>query len=180
MSNTKTQASTQEMIEFLMNATEVERFHIKRTIVNQTIGEHSFGVAWFCWFLTDGKPSANLLMAALVHDLGEHVVGDMPAPTKRSLGAKFREELEQMENFAVAGTMGKVHDQLTVDEKRLLKLADAMEGMLFCIRERRMGNTRLAKSFQFWYEAVCNNNELTPLENRIVAALYRIYLEITR
>lgn len=140
-----TMNNIKEKLEFIANAAEVERFHMMRTSQRQNVADHSFGVAWGCWLMTDGKPSANLLMAALAHDAAEHEVGDIPAPTKRTLG--LRELLHTHEAKVVERVLGSVHGALTEDELRVLSLADSLDGLMFCYRELRTGNTRMEWPF---------------------------------
>lgn len=125
------------------------RFHTVPTITVNSVGEHSFGVAMFCYVLAQGSDmevSTDLLMAALTHDMAEHLVGDVPAPTKRmnpDLGKLFNEMEDGLLNEM---GLGFAH-HLGETESIILKLADCMDGMLFCIRERRMGNTNVVTSF---------------------------------
>jgi 5'-deoxynucleotidase YfbR-like HD superfamily hydrolase len=138
-------STIRNQLEFLANATEVERYHVVYTIQRQNIGDHSFGVAWGCWLLTGGAPSANLLMAALSHDIAEHEVGDVPATTKRRL--KLRELLHEYETEVARATLPMVHGALTVEEEHVLALADSLDGLMFCYRELRLGNTRVVTPF---------------------------------
>lgn len=118
---------------------EVKRMHTVPTLREQTVAAHSFGVAWWCWMLSPAqRPSANLLMAALAHDVPEHAVGDIPAPTKRLLG---RDQLDAMEAEAdLAG--GLPVFELTEAEARILKMADCFDLLMTCVKEAEMGNRR--------------------------------------
>jgi 5'-deoxynucleotidase YfbR-like HD superfamily hydrolase len=76
-------------------------------------------------------------MAALAHDLPEGYLGDIPAPTKRNLGvndriAKMEAELDMEHMLPVF--------ELSELESRLLKLADSLELLQHCVRERQLGN----------------------------------------
>lgn len=63
-------------ILFTMRGGEVVRYHTLMTIQRETVSSHSFGVAWFVYFLQP-EARAQVLMAALAHDLAEHMVGDL-------------------------------------------------------------------------------------------------------
>jgi 5'-deoxynucleotidase YfbR-like HD superfamily hydrolase len=78
-------------------------------------------------------------MAALAHDLAEHVVGDVPAPAKRSLGIGKLYEAAEQRCLDDAG-IGHYSNNLSPWEYDILKLADCFEGMIFCLRERKFGN----------------------------------------
>ena len=132
-----------QQLEFIFNGGAVKRYHTVNTIHTQTDADHSFGVAWLVWMLTEGRASAKLLMAALAHDLAEHVTGDVPSQTKRvaDIGAKMA-GLEAIHRGAAG-----VEFYLTEEEERVLDLADNLEGMMFCVAERRMGN----RNAELWY-----------------------------
>ena len=60
---------------------EVKRYHTMPTIGEQTVANHSWGVAVILsWLKPDISPKA--LLKALTHDVAEKQTGDMPAPTK--------------------------------------------------------------------------------------------------
>lgn len=127
-------------LKFVLQGGAVRRYHTMRTLHAQNVAEHSFGVAWLVYLLTDGKPSVNLLMAALGHDIAEHVTGDLPAPAKRAmeLGARFA----AAEDVATVAA-GLDIPELTEEESKILKLADTAELVLYCMQEVSMGNLRM-------------------------------------
>ncbi len=134
-------------LDYLTEGGGTLRYHTKRTLQPQTVGEHSFGVAWLCHYLTGGDPTALLLMAALDHDMPEFETGDIPAPVKREveevdvvlgmLEDRVREK-HGMDNFYV---------RLTKEEQLVLKRADILEAMCYCLRELSLGNTRLRPTY---------------------------------
>lgn len=134
-----------KQLEFLRAGGDVNRYHSTRTIVAETVAHHSFGVAWLCWLLSEEAPRAELLVAAMAHDIAEHVVGDIPAPTKRALS--IGAAIAAMEDIEVERA-GIVVPSITEEEKRVLKMADVMDGMLFCIRERGLGNSYIRIIFE--------------------------------
>lgn len=135
-------------LELVLNGGSVRRYHTVPTVHPETVAAHSYLVAWCCAMLCEGVfvCTAQLLLAALQHDIAEHVTGDLPAPTKRKLGisAQFASYEE---------TVLKDHEHLdhatslTVNERRILKLADGCGGLLYCIQERRIGNRNVETAF---------------------------------
>lgn len=121
---------------------------------------------------------ANLLMAALTHDMSEHKVGDMPAPVKRELpdydDVPFREVWGAMEERLLAEQGFDWAHTLSENETRVLKLADAADGCLYCIRERAMGNKLIVEVWDnFWsYFA-----ELADVAKTIEAELHSYIVE---
>ena len=123
-------------VEMILGGGNTRRFHTMRTITENTVAEHSWGVASFVYIMSDGQCSATVLMACLTHDVAERYVGDVPSPTKRALN--IGESLGAIED-KVLHTAGFCFE-LTEQEARWLKLADYFDGMLYCIRERTLGN----------------------------------------
>lgn len=125
--------------KFIFNGGASKRYHTVDTLKTQDIAAHSFGVAWLCELFTGGKASKNLIMAALAHDLAEHVVGDVPSPSKRAL--KIGELFDGFENKLLSENgVSAYGEALNPEEALILKLSDMTEGMLFCLRERTLGN----------------------------------------
>jgi 5'-deoxynucleotidase YfbR-like HD superfamily hydrolase len=135
----------QDQLQFVLRGAAVTRFHVHPVIKPQTDGAHSFGVAWICYLLSDSKPSLNLVLAALAHDLAEHKVGDVPFPTKHAIPG-LNDQLNLLENSYLANA--GLDFPLTDDEKRILSLADRLEGMCYCAQERALGN----KGAEEWYD----------------------------
>lgn len=125
-----------EQLEALQRGALVKRYHSHPVRENQNIGHHSHSVAMLLWMLTGGT-NAYHLMAALTHDLGEQETGDIPAPAKRALG--IRDQVNSMEAKFLKN-FGFDFGELSENEQRQLKLADALDGMLHCVTERMMGN----------------------------------------
>lgn len=139
--------------EFLWNGGYTERFHTVPTLRIDTVGHHSYNVACLLMLLRPDSP-AYMLRAALKHDAAEHVVGDMPAPTKRLLPdyhtvrlsdveevISFRDAFSQLEEDTAKQYGVKLEqDELNEEEAWLLKLCDALDGFRFCVQERTMGN----------------------------------------
>lgn len=137
-------------LELIERGGQVRRYHTVSTLSTETVASHSYLVAWCVALITGGKPSAELLMAALQHDIAESVTGDLPAPSKRELriGVQFEEYEDQVLkdnshiNYACL---------ISEEEKKHLKMADICAGMLFCIQERMMGNKLVVIPFNnYW------------------------------
>lgn len=116
-------------------AAAVKRWHTQRTIREQTLATHSYGLVMLVVQL-DPMCRKELMLAALKHDLPEFITGDMPAHTKRNNPA-LAIMMEEMEK----GCAPLYEDfNLTVGEERLLKFCDLMELVLFCHEEFCLGN----------------------------------------
>jgi 5'-deoxynucleotidase YfbR-like HD superfamily hydrolase len=151
---------------FIFNGGASTRYHTATVFNRQTIADHSFGVAWFCELITDEFASKDLIMAALAHDLAEHLVGDIPSPAKRKLGlSKQFQELEDAE-LDTAGLL-MYSRMLGEPEQQVLKIADCMEGLMYCLKERRLGN----KNVEIIFERFCQY--ITDVVSKMTVGKYR-------
>jgi 5'-deoxynucleotidase YfbR-like HD superfamily hydrolase len=119
----------------LREAASVKRWHTQRTLREQTLAHHSYGVAMLAWSL-DPDCRKDVILACMKHDLPEFITGDMPAHTKRNHPA-----IAIMLEEAEKGCAPLYEDfHLTVHEERLVKFCDLLELVFFCNEERAMGN----------------------------------------
>ena len=126
-------------LQFILDGAAVRRFHTKSVISTETVGHHSHGVAMVT-LLLDPQASRSLLMAALFHDLSEHVTGDIPSPAKREYG--ITSQISDLENKLMFEA-GIQFPDLNERDRRTLKLADIAHGALFCVQEINMGNSQM-------------------------------------
>lgn len=155
----------------------VRRWHTEPVLHNQTVGEHSYGVMYLVLELTGWSASRNLLLASLMHDTAERKTGDVPGPTKRKLGVKAA--FDAMEDAHMA-ELGLVIPALTESEAFTLKLADNLEGAMFCAFELRRGNRDIRPCFVNYlnYTAGLLVNEPRGLAWRIYNELYKDYTNV--
>jgi 5'-deoxynucleotidase YfbR-like HD superfamily hydrolase len=141
-----------QRIEFMQRGRATRRFHTVPVHEAQRVDAHSAGVALVALMLmgeVSADRKARVLSAALTHDLGEHRVGDLPAPAKRALGKEWSQRFSLFEH-SLLQEHGFMSD-LDPADVRVLKLADYIDGCLFCIDERMMGNKGIAEVFDnFW------------------------------
>ena len=167
-------SSMRDKLLFIRQGGETERFHSLRTVFNETVGHHSFGVAWMIWLITEGKARAELLMAALQHDLAEHKTGDIPAPTKRQLN--IRETVSALEDDLLVKAGFRVGG-LSPEEDRILHTADVLDGMLACQRERALGN-RLVRDCYFNFRQYASDAALHGVAKHIFVAISELWQEV--
>ena len=143
-----------DRIAFIQRGRATIRYHTMRMHDHQRIDSHSYGVMMLVLLLTDGPDITlerrdTLMRAAMFHDLAEHITGDIPAPVKRTLGTGWRETYSSYEDELLEDHRLLV--SLNEADARVLKMADAAEGCLHCIEERRMGNQETQSLFHnFW------------------------------
>ena len=129
-----------DQIQFLLDGANVRRYHTVTTLVPETVGHHSHGVALLTCMLSKDEPSINLVFAALVHDLAEHQTGDIPSPSKRKFG--IGDMINSLEEELLENS-GWAPEELTLEEARVLKLADLGQGALYCVEEIQRGNSKM-------------------------------------
>lgn len=134
-------------LDFILAGSEVKRFHTVTTLVSETVGHHSHGVALLC-LLFDPLAGRSLLLAALYHDLAEFKTGDIPSPAKREFGIGGK--VEELEHRLMTEA-GIVMPQLTSGDMRTLKLSDLAHGAIFCARELSLGNSRMRGIFDRFF-----------------------------
>lgn len=132
-------------LELIMKGGRVKRYHAKTLVHEENVATHSYVVAWLVTLMSDYKPSTYLLLAVLQHDVPECVLGDMPAPAKIALGLSDAFAREEANIYRAAG-LPDFHEQLTADERVLLKMADLLSGWLTCHYEESLGNTTLRRT----------------------------------
>jgi len=88
---------------------------------------------------------AALFHAALLHDVPEQLIGDVPSPTKWA-HPRLAKELDLAEE-SFWDTVGVRFPALTTEEHLQLKIADMMELLWYCIEEERLGNKNFKEVF---------------------------------
>ena len=119
----------------------VVRYHTIKTVAAESVGHHSANVAILCILLAERKPSVQLLMAALLHDMHEQFTGDIPAQAKWE-SAELSSALASLEKKFDAYFIQ--YPTLSSEESRILKQADMLDLCFKSLEEINMGN----KAFQ--------------------------------
>ena len=132
-----------ETLNFIQQGAEVTRYHTVTTLMRETVGHHSHGVACLC-LLLNPLAGRSLLIAALQHDLAECETGDIPAHSKRRYGIGGQVHALELE---ILRSSGLVYPTLTAEEERTLKMADIAQGALYSAREIELGNQRMRVVF---------------------------------
>lgn len=114
---------------------EVERAHTVPHVGEYSVGKHSHAVAML---LIELKPnvSANLLKAAILHDLHEVHTGDVPSFAKTP---DFRHK------EAVISTAIGADIDLTDEERDWLHSADVLELLFWCRDQLALGNSQVLR-----------------------------------
>lgn len=152
-------------------AGQVKRYHQFRLLHEETVAEHSFNVVNLVLLLTEGNASAALLAGALTHDMGEYVLGDIPAPIKRNLGATAQNILDSVET----GALACIHRDMPIlseEDHHTIKVADYLDGFLKCQEEMRLGNVQMTEVCRQYYrylnDLMAKNGQHDKFINEII------------
>lgn len=157
-------------LELLYKAGYVSRYHTHTLIRGQSVAEHTYGVLAILAVLTDFQVPNSLLLAALMHDVPEAVIGDMPSPIRRALTEAYGEghALNRMEADVLRDN--GMSFELSAEQERLLKLADMLEGLCYCQLEIARGNRSLQVVYDTYREYI-EELELAPHEDRLFTVI---------
>lgn len=128
---------------------EVTRYHCLPTVKPQPVSQHVYGVLCVLHYLTGGNISKPLFLEALLHDSGELIVGDIPYPTKRA-SPEIKDLIKDMEIKARKDHMLGTLEILSETDAALLKLADTLEGLIYCACHEKPYVARWSISFEEW------------------------------
>jgi 5'-deoxynucleotidase YfbR-like HD superfamily hydrolase len=146
------------------HASKTKRLHTWSIIGQQNIAEHSWGVAMLVRELyrrMGTTPRAELLMAALSHDLPEGHLGDMPAPVKWK-SEEIRQRYELLEQEEAERLCVDDYPALSENERVVLEFADKMELLWFCVEQRRLGNVGIRIVFERQLQYVLTRLRFPP------------------
>lgn len=142
-------------LKFRWDGAETRRYHCYRPLMEDTVGHHSHNVISIILAIAPDA-SRELILAAHDHDAAEHITGDMPAPTKRSIDG-LRDAFGKYETKLMRDAELTVYEYALSEEELItLKLADALDGMRYCLNEVRMGNSKMQPVFSTFSSYVEN------------------------
>lgn len=114
-----------------LEAGRVVRYHAVPTVQPQNVGHHSWGVAIIALFITGGNASKELLTECLMHDSAELFTGDVPFTVKRD-NADVKKRFDAMEDTVRLNELLLPPADLSSHDAAVLKLADTLEGFIWC------------------------------------------------
>ena len=152
----------------------IERWALMRNSVRENIQEHSHQVAVLAHALAvirneffGGQVDAGAVAAAaLYHDAGEILTGDMPTPVKY-YSPHIREAYAQVEQSACEHLVSMLPEDLRADFApfffkdesdeelwKLVKAADKICAYIKCIEEKKAGNTEFDRAAESTLESI--------------------------
>lgn len=154
---------------------------LQRGVANpESVAEHTFGVAILALLVAGQHPGldrAKLLTLALLHDLAEALLGDLPTSARRLLGAEAKHAAERRATAELFAELPSRAEYLalwdeyargTSPEARLVKGLDRIEMLAQALAYERAGSRALA---EFWEGAEAGWSEEFPLLQQLADEL---------
>ncbi len=132
----------------------VERCHTTPHHGSYSVAEHSWGVATLLGILHP-RPSRQLLLAGLWHDVPERWTGDIPAPMKWLAGDVFKEELTRITNTIELDLGIDQAHHLSAEDYKWLKACDMLDYLLWSIDQIALGNQNANEgrlNAEYWFD----------------------------
>lgn len=134
--------SALDRIEQRLRCGEVLRYHtsLGGLLRRQDVAQHVYNLMWLATTLYADNPPRAVLLALLGHDAGERFTGDLPGNFKARLSEAAREEIDAVEVTLLKERTGYRGGSLTTFQEAVVDFVDKLDGLIFCLRELRMGN----------------------------------------
>jgi putative hydrolase of HD superfamily len=128
----------------------------------ESVAEHTFGVAALALLVGDSEPDIDrgrVLAIALLHDLAEALLGDLPASARRLLSAETKQRAESLAMHELLAGLPQADEYVGLWEEyaragsreaRLVKALDRVEMLAQALAYERAGSRALA---EFWSDA---------------------------
>jgi len=146
----------------------------------ESVAEHTFGVATLALLIgdtLDGLDRGKLLTIAMLHDLAEALLSDLPASAKRFIGAAHKhaaersaleEMLAQLPNRAEYLALWDEYARGCSREARLVKGIDRIEMLSQALAYERAGSRALG---EFWEDIADGWGDEFPILGQLAAQL---------
>jgi putative hydrolases of HD superfamily len=154
---------------------------LQRGIANaESVAEHTFGVATLALLLGDtigDLDRGKLLAIAMLHDLAEALLSDLPASAKRFIGAAHKhnaersaleEMIERMPNRAEYLALWDEYARGCSREARLVKGIDRIEMLAQALAYERAGSRALC---EFWEDIEDGWSDEFPILRTLAAEI---------
>lgn len=163
------------LYKYACRLTSIKRFAALKLDREYSAATHSFRVAILAMMIADDYNNHNpttpinveeVLRKALLHDLEEAFIGDIPTPAKKML-AEFNEAYDKLAEKVMKEEIlascpepemyfGIWKDQKTGDTGEIIKLADTLEALCTTFYELKRGNVVISKAhskFIEWFDS---------------------------
>jgi putative hydrolase of HD superfamily len=157
---------------------------LQRGVPNaESVAEHTFGVAALALLIGDtivGLDRGKLLAIAMLHDMAEALLSDLPASARRFIGVELKHDAERraleemfarLPNCAEYVTLWEEYACGCSPEARLVKGIDRMEMLVQALAYERAGSRALS---EFWTDIEDGWGEEFPILGALAAQLVEL------
>jgi putative hydrolase of HD superfamily len=154
---------------------------LQRGIPNaESVAEHTFGVVALAMLIGDTIPELDrgkLLAIAMLHDMAEALLSDLPASARRFIGAERKHEAERRAQEEMFAEFPNCRDYVALweeyargcsPEARLVKGIDRIEMLAQALAYERAGSRALG---EFWEDIEDGWSEEFPFLRTLAAEL---------
>jgi len=154
---------------------------LQRGVPNaESVAEHTFGVATLALLIGDtikGLDRGKLLAIAMLHDMAEALLSDLPASAKRFIGAERKHDAERSALVEMLARMPNCAEYLALwdeytrgcsREARLVKGIDRIEMLAQALAYERAGSRALG---EFWEDIEDGWGDEFPILGQLAAQL---------
>jgi 5'-deoxynucleotidase len=146
----------------------------------ESVAEHTFGVATLALLIgdtLDGLDRGKLLAIAMLHDLAEALLSDLPASAKRFIGAQHKHDAERSALEEMLARLPNRAEYLVLwdeyargcsREARLVKGIDRIEMLSQALAYERAGSRALG---EFWEDIADGWGDEFPILGQLAAQL---------
>jgi len=153
-----------KLLNVITRGSLIKRYHTRQSIHIQNNAEHQFFVVSIALILYP-EMGMETLRKILWHDIYEYETGDMPWLIKRNhpdlKNVMFKIEHKCRER-------DQLFTEVTTFEHTILKLSEYFECLLFCLRERRLGNSEFDDTIQDCIGCILEINDKTRADSDCV------------
>ena len=142
-----------DLLKFLYKLKNTNRYATVPVVTYESVAEHSYYVTLFSMMLCDeldiyGDQRVKILQMALIHDLPEAILSDIPT-TSKSIFKQFGMDVDSISGELMksilppyTGEMIEFEEKETI-EALVVKLADIAQCFQYCYHEESLGNTNM-------------------------------------
>jgi len=179
----------QDFLKFIKNEhtclSIISRFNFKSRLHHESVAEHSFYTTLYASIISDMiKPyckidSELVLKMSLIHDAEEAILGDVLATTKLAIKDTYNKLAESIVDNLLFdyAKYWKTYNDNKIVECLIIKFADKVSGVSFCMSEIELGN-KLFLSTLSEYKNVISKFETYNYPNDDVAKVFYVLADL--
>ncbi len=150
---------------YMSRLKHIKRWGLMRNTIEENVAEHSFNVSIIAHALCiignkvykKNYNEAEVVLAAMYHETGEAITGDLPTPVKyfdEAITQAYKRIERQAEQTMVDMLPAPLRESISpyvlggvsAESARIVKAADKLCAYIKCVEEEKSGNTEFKKA----------------------------------